>query len=97
LGEQLWQPLNEHSGHPAVAWMDRVGNGFFADDPSKPSWPIPCLVYRFTRQGEAAYLWQQEGAWFVRDWHPLGNRRTPPEPLEVLSFKAGLNRLAERQ
>jgi hypothetical protein len=94
LGEQLWQPLEEHRGHPAVAWMDRVGNGLFEDDYTKPCGPAPWLVYRFTRQAKAAYVWQQESSWFVRGWHARHGRRKPPEPVEVLSFKAALDVLA---
>jgi hypothetical protein len=92
LGEQLWQPINEHRGHPAVAWIDRVGNGVFEDDHSERCWPIPSWVYRFTRKGRAADIWQKGGSWFVRGWHPLRGQR-PPEPEEMFSFAEALDRL----
>jgi hypothetical protein len=95
LGEQLWQPINEHRDHPAVAWMDRVGNGVFADDRSAPCWPVPWCVYRFTRRAEAAYIWQEKGSWFVRGWYSLRDCHKPPEAAEVFSFEAALNRLVE--
>jgi hypothetical protein len=95
LGEQLWQPINEHRGHPAVAWVERVGNGVFEDDFSPHCWPIPCWVYRFIRGQEAAYIWQEESSWFVRGWHPLQGRRGPPDPSEVFSFQDALDQLLE--
>jgi hypothetical protein len=96
LGELLWRPINEHRGHRAVAWMDRVGNGGFEDDHTPKPWPIPIFwVYRFTRGQEAAYSWQESDRWFVRDWHPLRSHREPPAPGEVLSFEAALDRLLE--
>ena len=94
LGEQLWRPINEHHGHPAVAWVDRVGNGVFEDDYSLKPWPIPTLwVYRFRRGNKAAYIWQEGEFWLVRRWHPLRDSRQPPEPIEVFSFEAALDRL----
>jgi hypothetical protein len=95
LGERLWQPINQNRGHPAVTCMDRVGNGVFEDDQSPLCWPVPCRVYRLIRGREAAYIWQEEGSWFVRRWHPLRSRRRAPEPSEVFSFEAGLDRLLE--
>jgi hypothetical protein len=95
LGERLWQLINEHRNHPAVAWMDHVGNGMFEDDHSDISWPIPWHVYRFTRRAKAAYIWQEVGSWFVRGWHSTRSRRKPPEPAEVFSFEAALDRLLE--
>ena len=96
LGEQLWQPINEHRSHPAIAWVDRVGNGVFEDDHTAKPWPISTFwVYRFTRGREAAYIWQEEDLWLVRGWHPLRSRRSPPEPVEVSSFEAALDRLLE--
>jgi hypothetical protein len=93
LGELLMRPINEHRGHPALAWMDRVGNGVFEDDSSRACWPVPQWVYRFTRGRAAAYIWQVEGSWFVRGWHPLRSRRRPPDPAKVVSFVAALDRL----
>ncbi len=93
LGEQLWPPIKAYSNHPSVAWFDRIGNGVFADDHSRICWPASCWVYRFSRGGMAAYIWQEEESLFVRGWHPIGSRRSPPEPAEVFSFLAALNRL----
>jgi hypothetical protein len=95
LAQQLWQPINEHRSHPAIAWMDRVGNGMFEDDSSGESWPVPCWVYRFTHRAEGAYVWQEGGSWFVRGWHALRGGGEPPDPEEVFSFEAALDRLAE--
>lgn len=95
LGERLWQPINKHRAHPAVAWMDWVSNGVFEDDHAKHCWPIPCWVYRFTRREETAYIWQEESCWFVRGWHPMRGRRKPPDPIEVFSFKSALDHLVE--
>jgi hypothetical protein len=93
LGEQLWRPINEHRSHPAVAWMDRVGNGGFEDDHTPKPWPIPTFwVYRFRRGKKAAYIWQEGDSWFVRGWHSLRGRQ-PPDPAEVFSFDAALDRL----
>lgn len=94
VGELLWRPVNDHRDHPAVAWMDRVGNGLFEDDYSPSCWPVPHCVYRLTRGSSAAYIWQAGGSWFVRGWHPLRGRHSPPEPSEVSSFPAALDRLA---
>lgn len=94
LEELLWRPINENHGHPAIVWMDRVGNGLFEDDHSRGCWPVPQWVYRFTRRGSAAYIWQVGSSWFARGWHPLRGRGSPPEPAEVFSFEAALNRLA---
>jgi hypothetical protein len=93
LGEQLRRPIDEHRAHPAVAWFDRVGNGLFEDDYTEHCWPIPWWVYRFTRRGEAAYVWQEEASWFVRDWHPLRGHREPPAAVDVFSFEDALGRL----
>src|SRR5438552_2093763 len=93
LGEHLWQPINAHRNHPTVAWLDRVGNGFFKDDKSECCWPVPWWVYRFTRERQAAYFWQEEDSWFVRGWHPLRGRGKPPEPAEVFTFESALDRL----
>lgn len=96
LGEQLWLPINQHRGHPAVAWIDRVGNGGFEDDYTPTAWTVPTFwVYRFTRAKKAAYIWQEGDAWLVRGWHPMRGRREPPEPAEVFSFEAALDRLLE--
>lgn len=95
VGELLWRPINEHRGHPAVAWLDRVGGGLFEDDYSPGCWPVPHWVYRFTRRESAAYIWQEGGSWFVRGWHPLRGRGSPPEPAEAFSFEAALDRLAD--
>jgi hypothetical protein len=95
LGEQLWQPINQHRGHPAVAWVDRVGNGMFEDDYTPKPWPVPTWVYRFLRANKAAYVWQEDNSWFVRGWHPMRSHRKPPEPAEVFSFEAALDRLLE--
>jgi hypothetical protein len=94
LGELLWRPINEHCGHPTVAWMDRVGNGMFEDDHSTICWPVPHWVYRFTRGASAAYVWQEGESWYVRDWHPLRGCGEPPGPAQVFSFEAALDRLA---
>ena len=91
LRELLWLPINEHRGHPTIAWMDRVGNGLFEDDYSQGCWPVPHFVYRFTRRESAAYIWQEGCSWFVRGWHLLQCLHSPPEPAEVLSFEAALN------
>jgi hypothetical protein len=93
LGALLWQPINEHRSHPAVAWLDRVGNGVFEDDHARRCWPVPHWVYRFTRNGSAAYIWQEGDSWFVRRWHLLPGRDLPPDPVEVPSFEAALDRL----
>jgi hypothetical protein len=93
VGSLLWQPIDENQDHPALAWVDRVGNGMFGDDRSKICWPVPWTVYRFTRGTEAAYIWQENGSWFVRGWHPMRGRGNPPEPDEVHSFGAALDRL----
>jgi hypothetical protein len=95
LGEQLWQPINAHSNHPSMVWFDRVGNGLFEDDYSSCCWPVPCWVYRFSRGNMAAYIWQKEDSWFVRGWHPRRGRNMPPDPAEVFSFEAALDRLLE--
>jgi hypothetical protein len=94
LGELLWRPINEHPSHPAVAWVDMIGNGGFEDDHTPKPWPIPTFwVYRFRRGKKAAYIWQEGDSWFVRGWHSLRGRRQPPDPAEVFSFEAALNRL----
>jgi hypothetical protein len=93
IGKLLWQPINEHRAHPAVAWIDCVGNGVFHDDWSEISWPAPWTVYRFTRGPNAAYMWQEGDSWFVRGWYRLRGRRKPPEPVEVISFETALDRL----
>ncbi len=95
LGEQLYQPITEHRSHPAVAWMDRVGNGFFKDDCTSLPVAIPTPVYRFTRGDTAAYIWQEGVCWLVRPWHSLQSRREPPDPVEVFSFEQALDRLLE--
>lgn len=95
IGERLWRPINENRGHAAVKWVDKVGNGLFEDDHTPMPWAMPTSgVYRFRRGTKAAYLWQEGGSWFVRGWYSLRGRR-PPEPAEVFSFEAGLDRLAE--
>jgi hypothetical protein len=94
LGEVLWRPVNDYRGHPAVAWLDRVGNGVFEDDHSQGCWPVPHWVYRFTRGGSAAYIWQERGSWFVRGWHPLRVCSCPPDPAAVFSFEAALDQLS---
>ena len=94
LGELLWQPINEYRSHPAVAWMDRVGNGLFEDDHSPICWPLPHRVYRFTHGSSAAYIWQKGSSWFFRGWHSLRGRGPSPEPAEVFSFVAALDRLS---
>ncbi len=93
LGELLSEPIREHQDHPAVVWMDRVGNGLFEDDFTEPCWPVPWWIYRFTRRTEAAYIWAQGGVWFVRRWHPLRGFRKSPEPVEVSSFEEALDLL----
>jgi hypothetical protein len=96
LGQLLWQPIKENRDHPAIAWMDRVGNGCFEDDHTPTFWSIPTFwVYRFMRGNEAAYIWQSETTWLVRGWYPMRGCRRPPEPSEVLSFLAALDRLLE--
>jgi hypothetical protein len=40
-GEVVWRSVNEHRDHPAVAWLDRVGNGLFEDDYAPAGWPVP--------------------------------------------------------
>jgi hypothetical protein len=95
LGEQLWQPIKEHRGHPALAWMDRIGNGVFEDDHSESCWPVPSWIYRFTRQAQAAYVWQEASSWFVRSWHPLRGERKPPDAAEVFSFAQALDHLLD--
>jgi hypothetical protein len=94
-GELLWRPINANRGHPAVVWMDRVGNGLFEDDGGRGDWPIPHPVYRFTRKGSGAYAWEEAGLWFVRGWHPLRARGDPPATVAVESFRAALDQLAE--
>lgn len=93
LGELLWRPINKHRGHPAFTWMDRVGNELFEDDHSYICWPVPHCLYRFTQGSSAAYIWQEDESWFVRSWHPLRDRGLAPEPAEVFSFEAALDRL----
>jgi hypothetical protein len=93
LGEQVWKPINEHRSHPAVAWIEKVGNGCFEDDYSDPRWPVPWWIYRFKRQGEAAYVWEKDGSWFVRGWQPMRCRGDLPDISEVFSFEAALDRL----
>jgi hypothetical protein len=95
LGERLWQPINAHTNHPTLRWFDRVGNGLFEDDYSPCSWPVPCWVYRFSKERMAAYIWQEEGSWFVRTWHSIRSHRKPPDPTEVFSFEGALDRLLE--
>jgi hypothetical protein len=94
IGKLLWQPINEHRGHPALVWMDRVGNGMFEDDYSEKCFPAPHTVYRFTCGESASYIWQQEESWFVRGWHPLKGDTMPPEPVQVFSFGAALDYLS---
>jgi hypothetical protein len=94
LGELLWRPINENRGHRALAWIDRVGNGVFEDDHSPSCWPAPHRVYRFTRRGLGAYIWQEGGSWYVRGWHPLRGRLSPPDPAKVFSFEAALDQLS---
>lgn len=94
LGEVLWRPIRAHSDHPALAWFDRVGNGIFEDDHSQHCWPIPHWIYRFTRRRQAAYIWCEDGKWFVRAWHPMRGRRSTPTAAEVVSFPAALDSLA---
>lgn len=91
----LWRPINEHRSHPVVAWMDQVGNGGFEEDQCAGHWPIPWTVYRFVRNGEAAYIWKQADAWRVRRWHRMANRFQVPEPVEVSSFEAALDQLRD--
>jgi hypothetical protein len=95
LGAQLWQPINEHRDHPAVAWIDRVGNGMFEDDCSEICWPVLHWIYRFTRAGSGAYIWQEGGSWYVRNWHPLQGESDAPNPAEVCSIEAALDRLVD--
>jgi hypothetical protein len=95
IGKLLWQPINEHHGHPSLAWMDGVGNGMFEDDYSdNRCWPVPHWIYRFIRGQSTAYIWQGENSWFVRGWHQLRDRRRPPEPVGVFSFVAALDWLS---
>ncbi len=94
LGELLWRPIQENHDHPAIGWFDRVGNGLFEDDYSGISWPYPHPIYRFSRERFAAYIWQVEGIWFVRGWHPLRESGPPPEARAVASLTAALELLA---
>jgi hypothetical protein len=75
--------------------VEQIGNGVFEDDYSKACWPVPWWIYRFSRRDEVAYIWQEEGSWFVRGWHPRRGRRKPPDPSEAFSFEAALDRLVE--
>jgi hypothetical protein len=95
LCERLFEPINKHRSHPAVRWFDRVSIGFFEDDRSEPDWPAPWWVYRFSRGRSAAYVWQDEGRWYVRRWHPLRGRGMPPWVRECDSFEAALDHLLE--
>jgi hypothetical protein len=95
LGELLRRPIHECCGHPAVAWLDRVGKGVFRDDSGPICWPALHCAYRFTRGGSGAYIWQEDGSWYVRSRHPLRGRGSPPEPVEVFLFEAALDRLLE--
>jgi hypothetical protein len=91
IAEVLWLPIDAHRHHAAVAWLDRAGNGVFEDDCSECAWPAPYCVYRFTRQGSAAYIWWNDDGWLVRGWHPLSGRIQAPEPAKVSTFEAALD------
>ena len=94
--EMLRRPLNENRDHPAVALIDRIGNGLFEDDYTPSPWPIPTFcVYRFKNGNEFAYIWQEGGYWFVRGWHPLRGQSDPPDVVAAFTFEAALNRLLE--
>jgi hypothetical protein len=95
LMKEICKPINENRGHPALVWMERVSNGVFQDDRSRPYWPIPWWVYRFTRGNDAAYIWQMESSWFVRGWHSKRGDGPSPGPAEVPSFKAALDHLVD--
>lgn len=92
--QAMVEPLERHHDHPAMAWFDRIGNGLFEDDRSADGWPTPGVVYRFQRGDRAAYVWQVEGVWFVRGWHPVRKRgMQPPRPVETATFVGALHRL----
>ena len=68
----------------------------FEDDHTTKPWPTPTFwVYRFTRGGEAAYVWQEGDSWLLSGWHPLRGGRRPPDPSEAFSFRGALDRLLE--
>jgi hypothetical protein len=95
LGEVLWRPINAHRSHPAVKWFEKVENGLFEDDYTSPPWRAPIFcVYRFRNEDEVAYLWQEADIWLVWGWHPLQGSKVPPEPVEAVSFEAGLDEIA---
>jgi hypothetical protein len=65
--EQLPEPwrgmieaLSAHDDHPAHRWFVGIGNGIFEDDHAVAGLPAPHAIYRFRREGLAAYVWLAE-------------------------------------
>jgi hypothetical protein len=70
----MMEALAAHAGHPARGWFDRIGNGVFEDDAAARGLPGPHPIYRFRRGERAAYVWEADGAWFVRPWRRTRGR-----------------------
>ena len=84
--------LDEYAGHAARPWFEKMGNGVFEDDYSTRGLPGPWWIYRFRRGSETAYLWEQDGKWWVRPWSDM--RRSRGARIEwVASLGAALDRL----
>jgi hypothetical protein len=88
---QMFALADRHQSHPVVATLEKIGNGVFEDDYGPTAWPIPWMIYRFRRDDEVAYVWQEDECWLVRAWHPLRGGGEPPSVQEVASFAAALD------
>lgn len=76
--EQVPQPwrgmleaLSAHDDHPTSEWFEKIGNGIFEDDHAVSGLPSPHPIYRFRRNGLAAYVWQGQDGWSVRPWQGM--------------------------
>lgn len=98
--EQLPQPwrgmieaLSAHDDHPACQWFEKIGNGIFEDDHAVYGLPAPHPIYRFRRDGLAAYVWPAEGVWFVRPWQRMRGW-VSTTVVRVPGLRAALDQLA---
>src|SRR5262245_64590318 len=87
--------------HPVLQDLEKIGNGVFEDDYSN-IWDLPHFrdripgwFFRFRRNSEAAYMWQDDGGVWISPWHSMRPRRRQPGRTErrVASVREALDTL----